>query len=238
MKQDAFRIEIVNRIKDMAAANGGVPPTREAFTRATKIGIAKWKGVYWVRWGEALIEAGFKPDARRRSDVQLLEEYGGHALELKRLPTSPDLRMRSQLGKRTSNWTTYRKRFGNRAGLNARLVNHWKGREGEEEIRAICGKRASRIVRRAPDAIVPGFIYLMESGGLYKIGKAVCVETRYKELVLMTPHELVILHRIKTDDSYGIETYWHKRFGEKRVKGEWFRLDEEDVKVICRQGVM
>ncbi|MBX3379532.1 MAG: hypothetical protein KF805_05530 [Phycisphaeraceae bacterium] len=62
--------------------------------------------------------------------------------------------------------------------------------------------------------------------------------TGYKELVTLTPHELVILHRIKTDDSYGIETYWHKRFGEKWMKWEWFNLDEADVKVICKRGEM
>jgi len=26
-------------------------------------------------------------------------------------------------------------------------------------------------------------------------------------------------HRIKTDDSYGVQTYWHKRFRKKWVKG-------------------
>ncbi|MBX3388056.1 MAG: GIY-YIG nuclease family protein [Phycisphaeraceae bacterium] len=238
MKLDELREEILGRIRDCAAGNGGRAPSREEFTKTTKIGIAKWKGVLWRSWGDALIEAGFKPDARRKSDAEMLEEYGKLALELCRVPTSPDLRLAGKQGKKVSNWNTLRARFGGRRGLNASLVEYWKGREESQLIRGYCGKKRTRQTRRGEEPLVPGWVYLMESGGIYKIGRAVNVEHRHKEVETMTPHDLVILHRIKTDDSVGIEAYWHKRFESKWVKGEWFSLNDEDVKVMRERVVM
>lgn len=236
-KKKPTRREIVREIQAMAAANGGKIPARETFARESGIPVHYWRGVFWSNWSEALQESGFKRSPAWRTDEELLDEYGKYALELKRLPTAPDLRLRSQK-KRTSKWGTYSARFGGRDGLHLRLRTHWKGKKRGKEILKLCANRPVRRARGTDMPIVPGYVYLMRCGELYKIGKAENVEVRYKELVGLVPQELVILHRIKTDDSYGVETYWHKRFRKKWVKGEWYRLEREEVKVFCRRGVM
>ncbi len=77
-----------------------------------------------------------------------------------------------------------------------------------------------------------GGVYLIKSGQHFKIGKANDFEQRIKQVKLQLPEKAVEVHRIYTDDPLGIESYWHKRFKEKRKNGEWFELAEEDVEIF------
>ena len=89
-----------------------------------------------------------------------------------------------------------------------------------------------------PDIENFGFVYLMKSGKYYKIGRSVSAEKRAYEIQLQLPEELKLIHKIKTDDPVGIESYWHQRFSDKRVRGEWFGLTSQDVKVFRRRKFM
>ena len=78
----------------------------------------------------------------------------------------------------------------------------------------------------------------MKSGKYYKIGRSVSAEKREYEIGLLLPEKPKLVHKIKTDDPVGIEAYWHQRFSDKRVRGEWFSLTSQDVKVFKRRKFM
>lgn len=83
-----------------------------------------------------------------------------------------------------------------------------------------------------------GHVYLLKSGRYYKIGKSNAAGRREYELNVQMPEESKNIHVIRTDDPSGIEAYWHKRFEQKRKKGEWFDLAASDVQAFKRRKFM
>lgn len=80
-----------------------------------------------------------------------------------------------------------------------------------------------------------GYVYLVEDGRRYKIGRTRSVEDRIPELSNQSSHRIDLVHKIATDDPPGIEKYWHERFADKRKYGEWFDLDVRDVAAFRRR---
>lgn len=87
---------ILSEIKRTAEENGGKPLGRNRFQKETGIKLNDWCGVYWTKWGDALIEAGFKPNELQSAyDPDLLLAHMIKLVEnLKRFPTGADIRMK------------------------------------------------------------------------------------------------------------------------------------------------
>ena len=82
------RQQIVAEIKRIAIGNGGQAPGRQAFERATAVKMSEWYPHIWLRWGDAVAEAGYAPNLlqAKASDEVLIEKYIAFARQLGRFP--------------------------------------------------------------------------------------------------------------------------------------------------------
>ena len=77
-----------------------------------------------------------------------------------------------------------------------------------------------------------GFVYLLRSSaGHYKMGHSTNVPKRLQAFAADPPYSL--LHTIAADDRIDAEKKLHRQFFDKRVHGEWFSLDRDDIERIC-----
>lgn len=54
----------------------------------------------------------------------------------------------------------------------------------------------------------------------------------YESSHVLLPFDLRYIHLIETTDMDAEERWWHSKFADKRVEGEWFKLDKDDLQVI------
>ena len=97
----------------------GRPPGRRVFENETGIRMPEWYGVYFRNWGDALKEAGYKPNQKqnRLSSEQVLRKYAEAVRNFGRVPTEIDIRMYSRDRQDFPGHTTFTSHFGNKAGL-------------------------------------------------------------------------------------------------------------------------
>jgi predicted GIY-YIG superfamily endonuclease len=78
-----------------------------------------------------------------------------------------------------------------------------------------------------------GYVYLILSeDGHYKIGRTKDVPTRSNTLGVQLPYQIEVIHSIKVNDMVWAERHLHEKFAAKRVNGEWFSLESDDVEWI------
>jgi hypothetical protein len=81
-----------------------------------------------------------------------------------------------------------------------------------------------------------GGVYLVEAeNGLFKIGMSENIMSRFGALANASPLELKLVCYVECENARCIEAYLHERFQAKRVRGEWFRLDGDDIIWLKRE---
>lgn len=231
------REQIVAAIRRMAEENG-TAPGKQRFESETGVREHEWVK-YWARWGDALVEAGFKPNdwGGAYPEEELLERLATFARELGRFPVVRDLRVKGNQDPGFPSAAPYR-RFGGQSALAAKLCEYASAK-GYDDVVALCDALPSKggvvpTLDAGASQLSTGFVYLMKSGRHYKIGRTVSVGSRERQLAIKVPVPPSVVHRIETDDPVGVEAYWHKRFQDKRGEGEWFALSADDVKAFKR----
>ena len=235
---------ILSEIQRTATANGGAPLGKRRFFAETGIRETDWSGKHWARWGDALREAGYSPNELQvsYSDDHLLEQYATLVLKLGHIPTVPEVKLHARRASGFPSHNTFA-RFGGRNSLLASVHKFAAARDKFAPVAAMLAEFASSRASEAEDPPPPadetfGFVYLIKSGGHFKLGRTNALGRRERELAIQLPVKAVTVHSIRTDDPPGIEAYWHRRFEAKRKNGEWFELSAQDVAAFRRRKFM
>jgi hypothetical protein len=232
--------QILAEIKRLAEASGR-PPGVRLFESETGIKYHDWYPDLWLRWGDALQEAGFARNVVQEalSDELLVEQYARLAQRLSRLPIQGEMIRESKTNPSFPSEKSFR-RFGGKTKLLEAVAAFCRMNGDLDEVLMLCeGALQSQKPATEPSdppkaRITTGFVYLMKSGPHYKIGRTNSLARREWELGIKIPVPPRTLHYVETDDPVGVEAYWHKRFDAKRGEGEWFNLTADDVLAFKR----
>jgi len=233
---------ILAEIKRLADARGGKPPGVRAFESNTGIKESDWFPDLWLRWGDALEEAGFARNiftTEALSEEFLVGHYARLAQRLGHLPIRGELIRESKADAGFPSEMAFR-RFGGKGKLLKAVVAFCRAHAGFVDVLGLCEDAVS-VQNNDNDPqderksrTVTGFVYLMKSGPHYKIGRTNSLARREWELGIKIPVPPRTIHSVETDDPVGVEAYWHKRFEAKRGEGEWFNLSAEDIMAFKR----
>lgn len=228
---------IIAEIKRLANENGGVAPGIKTFEQATSITVAKWRGRYWVKWSDALLEAGLKPNSLNQPTDEdfLLRSLAELTAKLDQFPTYAHIRLEKRNNPDFPSYQAF-SRLGSTQD-RVELIRKFATDNNEfSGILSLLPAASVDIPVNTLSTAKEGFVYLgllkVGTQKRYKIGKTNLVERRSTELSLQLPEKLELVHSIKTDDMTGIEKYWHKRFADKNTNGEWFNLSADDIRAF------
>lgn len=230
---------IISEIKRLAERDGGKPPGQKTFEAETGIMTSEWRGKIWIRWSEAVAEAGLTPNTLNAAigKRKVLEDYAEATRHYGKPPTYAELRMYSRQHPEFMGVNTFRRYFENTDGV-VEALREYAIEQDDVDLLALlplANAEADMHPSEPDTAYREGWVYLLKSGSHYKVGRSDDLEKRVKQISVSLPEKVEMVHAIKTDDPAGIEGYWHRRFSEQRANGEWFKLRPSDIRAFKRR---
>ena len=206
----------------MAEENGGQPPGQRVFEQETGITRGQWRA--------NSVTAELDPE-------RVLDCYEEACRHFQHAPTSAEWQFFVRERPGFVGVHSFRRVFGDAAGVNAALRNRAVERGDAELLALLPEVEASPLSSSDPSTskLPEGWVYLLQSGDFFKIGRSDELEKRVKQISIALPDKVELVHAIRTDDPPGIEAYWHRRFADQRANGEWFKLSPADVRAFKRR---
>ncbi len=226
-----MRERIISEIRRIAR-EAGQPPGVQSFEKLSGIRTREWRGKFWSRWSEALVEAGFEPNQlnEKIEPNSLLTALADVALAVGKLPTEDEYIMHARNKEALPSYSAIKSHFGKRESL-IEAIRTWAIDPENDQHSTILEFLPEKIRTTKEPSIqqAMGHVYLLRSGEYYKIGQSSDLEKRVKSINVALPDKATLEHAISTDDPPGIEAYWHRRFADRRMNGEWFKLSKADI---------
>ena len=229
---------IIQEIRRLAAANEGQVPGQKFFENETGIASHQWRGRFWARWSDALSEAGFAPNQLSiKSDIDnMMRGLVIACRHYKHIPTGSEMEILRRSNPSVPHPNVIRSNLGGRSEVIESLLNYTSKSDDLSDIAEMLSKISNKTLSDADTGKkIDGYVYLIKSGNFYKIGRSDNAERRFKQISIALPEKSDLFHVIRTDDPSGIEAYWHRRFANRRMNGEWFKLTSQDVAAFKRR---
>ncbi len=234
--------EILSEIKRIAEECGGKAPGAQRFATETGLRKSEWYPNLWLRWGDAISEAGCQPNVFKTAHENdfLIKKYIELIREIGHFPIEGELRIKRKTDRDFPNHSAF-SQLGSKQDRVKKIIEYCNGQSEFDDITSICSV-VVKTSRETPEAIESsnsdkiGYVYLIRHGtrNEYKIGRTNNPVRREGEIRLELPEKIQPIHYIETDDPAGVESYWHSRFLSKRKEGEWFSLTVKDVRAFKR----
>jgi hypothetical protein len=228
----------------------GKPLGRMRFLEQTGIKERDWSGIYWTKWSDAQVEAGFGALSLNSAydEEQILRCVSELARRLGKVPTTPEMQFERRANRLFPNDRVISRRW-NRAALVERLRGFCATHTEYHDVLPIVGLKSAEGAAEEPEAessVTPqaGYVYVIRARGAHKIGCTRAPYRRAAEIANQSANGAELIHLISTDDPEGIEKYWHGRFSMKRLNGinkqsgEWFALSADDVRAFKKRKFM
>lgn len=128
------------------------------------------------------------------------------------------------------------------AGVSHTAINKRAKRDGWTRSSASANGRKSVVLASAEDRPAAGFVYAIyiDAPGerLYKIGMAARFCARFDAHQCASPFDIGVACAYFVGDMRAEERQLHAKFAHKRVRGEWFRLSDDDVRSLATRAVL
>lgn len=183
------KLHILHEIRRIAKANGGKPPGQNEFKNETGINKGDWFPHHWVRWGDALEEAGFVRNKFQEGFTRefILEKLIGlirqNKLEGKsRFPVEGEMLAEKKKSPDFPNASTFRQRFGGKFQTAKAMLEYCRGRDGFEGVIKACeevvktGQVPSAKEKEVTVQGMLGEVYLYGQVDITRLGKRMQLE--------------------------------------------------------------
>jgi hypothetical protein len=160
-----MRRKILDEIKRLGSKNGGKPPGMGVFERETGITEGDWRGIYWARWGDAIIETGFAPNEMQGpiDEHVLFEKLVDAVRHFGRIPTNAELKLfKRNNDPQFPSANVFANRFGSKEIMLSRLAKFAQENPDFGDIAEMIGARDEVEESVTPLAASEGHVYLIK----------------------------------------------------------------------------
>lgn len=141
-----LRVRIIDEIRRLANDSGGQPPGSRAFARETGIRDAAWRGIYWPRWNEAVIEAGLTPNerAKKYDQDEFLTQLAKAFRSFGKVPSAMEMRMYRRSHPEFPYSSIWR-HYGSTATMHRQLAEWTKDKPDYSDVAALLGPHVPEV---------------------------------------------------------------------------------------------